>query len=352
MRSGTTKPGGDAGAVEFDDEPFELAAVEAGAWVPGPYGPDDQRGTYNEITPTTTAQALATLDCSRPVSTYNLSETLYRGFPAIGGREYIQTLCVTGWKPPDEFQGLVSERDEPIGPWHICSLEERVSSTYNMGTKINGLHHVGVNGTFYNGFRLDDIAKEWGTTKLGNEVQGPIVTRGVLIDVLGYKQDAEPRDCQQLDSGESLLRDGYRITIEDIEATLEWEGVMNPIGPGDVVLIRTGWRQLISADPARYLTGKRPGPHLRESRYLAARRPAIIGMDSWKFGVHRENPGEDMLPHQELPGKYGIRVGEAVPSDELAEDGVYDFVFSFCPQNARGAVGGSCPPVAFGQRTK
>ena len=46
---------------------------------------------------------------------------------------------------------------------------------------------------------------------------------------------------------------------------------------------------------------------------------------------------------------YGIRVGEAVPSDVLANDGVYEFVFCFCPQNARGAVSGSCPPIALGQ---
>ena len=311
--------------ASFDDEPFDVEAVEAGAWVPGPYGPDDERGTYN------------------------LSETLFEGFPTIPGRQYQQTLCITGWPAPDGFEGVVSERSEPIGPWRICSLEEQVSTTYNMGTKINGLHHVGVNGTFYNGFRLDDIARTWGTTKLGNEVQGPIVTRGVLVDVLGYKIERAPGDCQELADGEQMLADGYRVTVEDIEAALDFEGVTTPIGPGDVVLIRTGWRRLIALDPKRYMQGRRPGPHLRECRYLAARRPAIIAMDSWKFGVHRDEPGVDMLPHQELPGRYGIRVGEAVPSDDLARDGVYEFVFCFSPQNARGAVSGSCPPIALGQ---
>ena len=288
----------------FDDEPFDVAAVVAGAWVPGPYGAGDERGSYNEVTPETTAAALALLDLSRPVVTYNLSETLFEGFPTIPGRGYEQTLCITGWPAPDGFEGIVSPRDQPLGPWLRCSLEERVSTTYNMGTKINGLHHVGVNGTFYNGHRLDDIARSWGTTRLGNETQGPIVTRGVLIDVLGHKLVAAPGDCQQLDNGEHMLADGYRITVEDIEAALSWEELSRPIGPGDVVLIRTGWRQLIALDPKRYLEGRRPGPHLRECRYLAARRPAIIAMDSWKFGGTRPNPGEDMLPHQELPGKY------------------------------------------------
>ena len=197
----------------FDDEPFDVAAVMAGAWVPGPYGPDDERGSYNEVTPATTARALAMLDTSRPVTTYNLSETLFEGFPAVPGRRYDQTLCITGWPGPEGFEGIVSERSAPMGPWRRCSLEERVSSTYNMGTKINGLHHVGINGTFYNGYRLDEIARRWGTTKLGNEVQGPIVTRGVLVDVLSFKLANAAGDCQVLDNGEHLLADGYRIDV-------------------------------------------------------------------------------------------------------------------------------------------
>lgn len=332
----------------FDDQPFDLAEVEAGAWIPGPYGPDDQRGTYNEVTPERTARALARLDLSKPVRTYDLSETLFNGFPALSGRTYHQTLQINGGPAPAGFDGIVVS-EEPIGPWHITSLEERVQLTYNMGTKINGLHHVGINGVFYNGYRVEEISKGWGTTKLGNETQGPIVTRGVLVDVLAFKLDRAPGDTQVLDNGARLLSDGYRITVEDIEETLAWEGVTDPIGPGDVVLFRTGWRELIAADPDRYMQGRRPGPHLRESRWLAARRPAIIGMDSWHYGVWRDEPGVGMLPHQELPCRFGIRVGEAVTTEGPSRDGVYEFVFCFAAQNARGAISGSCPPIAIGQ---
>lgn len=37
---------------------------------------------------------------------------------------------------------------------------------------------------FYNGFRGPDIAATHGTIRLGNEHMGPIVTRGVVIDVV------------------------------------------------------------------------------------------------------------------------------------------------------------------------
>jgi hypothetical protein len=336
-------------AVQLDDVVFDAAAVAAGAWVPGPYGPDDQRGTFNEVTPDKTAAALAMLDLSRPVRTYNLSETLFNGFPAFGDRSYHQTLYATGCPPFEGFEGIVSTPD-PIGPSLICSLEERVSLTYNMGTKINGLHHVGVGGMFYNGNRFEDFARTWGTTRLGNETQGPIVTRGVLVDVLGYKLwNTHDGDVEFLPNGRAILPDNYRITIDDIEATLEWEQVAEPIGPGDVVLLRTGWRELISHDPERYLSMRQPGVFLREARYLALRRPALIGVDVWYFGQGREDGFSTMLVHQELPSRFGVRLGEAVPSDELAEDRVYEFVFIFNPQNARGAISGSAPPVALGQ---
>lgn len=332
----------------FDDEPFDVEAVSKGAWVPGPYGPGDQRGTFNEVTPEKTAKALSMLDLTKPVKTYSLSEMLYPGFPALAGRTYEQRLSIMGYEPPADFDGIVVTPD-PVGPWLISTMEERVSLTYNMGTKINGLHHVGINGMFYNGFMGKDIARTWGTTKLGNETQGAIVTRGVVVDIIGLKQ-ATGRDEDLVDpgNGKQILRDGYRITVEDIEAALELEEVTDPVGAGDVVLLRTGWREYIELDPVKYIEGLRPGPYLRECRYLGCRKPAIIGIDVWYFG----GPFFDMrgmLPHQELPVRYGVRVGEAVPTDVLVADGLYEFVFCYNPQNARGAISGSAPPIALGQ---
>ena len=56
----------------------------------------------------------------------------------------------------------------------------------------------------------------------------PIIARGVLLDVAGYKNvDALPSH--------------YEITVEDLEGTLETQGI--DITPGTVVLIRTGTAQ-------------------------------------------------------------------------------------------------------------
>ena len=45
--------------------------------------------------------------------------------------------------------------------------------------------------------------------------------------------------------------------------------------------------------------------------------------------------------------RFGIRIGESVPACPLVDDGIYDFVFSFNPQRAQGAVSANAPPLAL-----
>lgn len=333
----------------FDDTMFDTAAVEQGAWAPGPYGPDDQLGSLNEVTPEKTARALELLDLTRPVRTYHLAETMFEGFPAWADRAYAQRLVVTGYRPPEGFAGELTD-PLPQGPGRSSVNEERVSFTFNMGTKLNGLQHIGVADVYYNGFRGPDIARTWGTTRLGAETLVPVVTRGVLVDVLGWALATERSDAlDALADGRTHLRANYRITVEDIEAALAWAGVAAPVGPGDAVLVRTGWRALIEADPDRYLDGGPPGPFRRECRYLAARRPALVGSDTWCFEAidHALTGGYMMTCHQELFTRHGIRILEAVPTDELAADGVFEFVFCLSPYPARGAVSSIAPALAL-----
>jgi hypothetical protein len=55
--------------------------------------------------------------------------------------------------------------------------------------------------------------------------------------------------------------------------------------------------------------------------------------------------------HQELSIRFGIRIAEGVPTNDLADDGVYEFVFCFNPLPARGAISSNSPPLALGQPT-
>lgn len=375
-----------AAADEFNDAMFDVAAVLAGAWDSTAfYQKGDERGTYNEVTPAKTAAALALLKAGRPVVTYQLGDLMFNGYPAFVGtppRVYEQRLTVVGYQPKEGFGGFLSSAT-PLGSNKVSIHEERFkvpdqliqanlpyTGTYQIGTQLDNLNHIGVGDVFYGGHRGPEIAAAWGTTKLGGHVMGPIVTRGVVIDVLGLKQEqGASGDLSTAANGKPLLKEGYRITVEDIESSLRRQKVSG-ITAGDVVLFRTGWNQLVEPkDPAtadqplaandplhpshpdhkRYLSGE-PGIYLREARYLAARRPAIIGGDTWALEVL---PGPDAAiafpVHQELIVHYGIRIAEGVITDQLVNDKVYEFVYIVTPQNALGATAGNTPPAALGQ---
>jgi kynurenine formamidase len=256
-------------------------------------------------------------------------------------------------------------------PDKLLSAGMPYTGTYQVGTQIDNLNHAGVRDVFYGGYRGPDIAEAWGTNRLGAEHMGPIVTRGVVVDVLGLKlAGRETAALSQAGNGQPILRDDYRITVEDIEAALRRQETPG-IEAGDVVLFRTGWNQLLEprdpnqadqpvaagepshpahADHRRYLAGE-PGIYLREARYLAARRPAIIGSDTWGLELL---PGVDQNVfgpvHQELLAHYGIRIGEGIVTDALVRESIYQFVFIVTPQNALGATAGNSPPAALAQR--
>ena len=60
--------------------------------------------------------------------------------------------------------------------------------------------------------------------------------------------------------------------------------------------------------------------------------------------------GSNVFPvHQELLTHHGIRIGEAIVTDRLAEDRVFEFVYIVTPQFAAGATAGNTPPCALGQ---
>ena len=352
---GRPEPDGD-----YDDTMFDIDAVVAGGFWVSPYGPDDQRGTLNEITPATTARALRRINRGPSVNTYQLGEEMFNGFPAFPSdppRLHDMFLLAFGYDAGAEFAagGGIQSGTTPLGANLVVGHEERFAEnfTFQIGSQIDGLGHVGIGtgdergGWFYNDNYAADFISPTGTTRLGNETMGPLVTRGVVIDIVGMKvADGATGDFFIAPNGSPVLRDDYRVTIDDIEHALRRQGVRDPIGAGDVPILHTGWTHLVRDDPGRYLT-QEPGIYLAEARWFADRRVAMVATDTW--GLEVLDPGitgGNAFPvHQELFGKTGIRIGESFVTDAAIADHAYDGVFIATPENVPGATAGSSAPA-------
>ena len=74
-------------------------------------------------------------------------------------------------------------------------------------------------------------------SKLGIHNVGALFTRGVMIDVAGFK-------------GVEMLGDTYEITVADLEGAMKKQNMT--LQPGDAVIVNTGWGKLWGKDNPRY----------------------------------------------------------------------------------------------------
>ncbi|MFN0088772.1 MAG: cyclase family protein [Acidimicrobiales bacterium] len=375
-------------AGEYDDT-FSVEGAFSGAWAAATsarYGEDDQLGTLNEVTPRKTARALRMLDKGKEVVTYRMGHLMVNGIPGFvtfPPRKYSQRLIALGYTPKDldskwfqttkrGFEGEDEWRaaDRARGPLayyqggtgfgttELSAHEERFleGGTYQIATQFDNLNHVGVRNIFYNGYKAEDFATPTGTTKLGMEHVQPFVTRGIVLDILDLKISQGEASAVQTVNGNQMLTDSYRITLEDIHDAMDRCGI-GDIEPGDVICFRTGWHWLAD-NPETYekYLATEPGIYIAEARWLAEHRPALIASDTWALevlpGKPVSDPGQLFIVHQELLVKNGIRIGEAMLSHELAEDGVHEFVYMYSPQYALGATAGNVPPVGLAARRR
>jgi kynurenine formamidase len=246
------------------------------------------------------------------------------------GRVYEAGIPVFGIR---HYSLRIPQTSGPLGENKVTWHEEIVSGELGqVGTQFDGLGHVGIGELYYNGFNRHDFAKAEGLTKLGVENVGVFVTRGVLIDVAGYKNVEH-------------LGDGYEITAADLKGALKKQGVQ--IRPGDVVLIHTGWGKFWMVDNARY-TGTEPGIGLEAGRYLVEQQLVMTGADTWGIEVV-PNPDKSLAfpVHQLFLAQNGIYNMENIITEELARDKVYEFAFIYTPLRLKGATGSPGNPIAI-----
>ena len=284
-------------------------------WYPSRWGADDQRGAANRLTP---AKVLEAKNLITKGAVYQLGHVYEPGMPMFGPRHYSLRI-------PQAFK--MPGKNEAVYHDEVISGE-----LGQIGTQFDGLGHLGMGDLFYNGNRRSEFAQAEGLTKLGIENVGPIVTRGVLVDVAKFK-------------GVDQLPPRYEITPADLKGALQREGVQ--IRSGDMVLIHTGWSSLWMKDNAKYGDSE-PGIGLAAGQMLVDAEVVVVGADTWGVEVMPNPDASQSAPvHQLMLARNGIYLHENLITAELARDSAYEFMYSFAPLRLKGATGSPGNPVAI-----
>ncbi|MGW4468460.1 cyclase family protein [Nonomuraea sp. NPDC004354] len=291
----------------------------------GRFGPDDQRGTLNLLTPEVVLRALASATTGRVLS---LSMPI-RGATSSPAPTTVPHL--RGRPLPQHFMsvdgGDYAAGARGIGAGLRVADDALVVTPHGTTTHMDALCHMWEGEELYNGHPAARV-RSYGATRCGIEHAGGVVARGILFDVPGHL-------------GMPHLPAHFRIEpalLEEIHADVR---------PGDVAVIRTGWPLTW---PDTYWTGQ-PGLSPEAGRWLAARDVAAVAGDNAAIGglnarqLADEGPADDL--HLILLHRHGIHLVEMLWLEELAAAGPAEFVFVAAPLKIEGGTSSPVNPLAI-----
>lgn len=299
-------------------------SAQAQDWTKSKYGPKDEIGAANLITPQSVKLAAKLVKTGK---TYSLGIVVDNKTPAFAPR----SLSVTVLQPNQI-------KTSGLGFTKTTYNDDIFMGWLGVGPQIDGLGHIGIDHVYYNGFKDSDFAKASGLTKLGIEKVPPIVARGVLLDMAAFY-------------GKKILKEGTAYTKDDIIAAAKQQGVT--IRKGDVVLFHSGWLNLLDGknntkkDHKRYVSTE-PGLGKSGAEYLAEIGVVAVGADTWGLEAVPFEKGVGVFEiHQILIPKNGIYILENMDTRALAKDKAYEFMFVLGAAKIRGAVQMIINPIAI-----
>jgi kynurenine formamidase len=281
------------------------------------WGAEDQAGALNNIT---SANTLAAARLIKRGKAMRMGIETNSKTPAFAPRTFSVTVLTPG-----------QEYGRSLGETKTNYNDDIIMGWVGIGTQLDGLGHIGIDGTYYNCRKGADFVTAGGLHKYGIETVPAIATRAVILDMVGL-------------TGKDPVPEGTPFNRKEIDAALARQGNMT-IGKGDVVIFRTGWTQLIGKDDKRYGSVE-PGLGIEGAHYLASLGVAMVGADTWGLEVLPfEVPSKVFHVHQILLAQHGIFILENVVSDQAVADGVYEGLFTLGPSRVTGAVQAIINPI-------
>ena len=269
-----------------------------------PWGPNDQTGATNRVTPAVTKAAAAEIQEGKVIA---LSYPLTDGIPLFGSRFTKTILTATTLAPGGA-----------LGENQLTYMEDTWLSQSHVGTHLDGMGHIGRKDCYFNQTPMGKFITQNNMTKLGLEHLKPFATRGVIVDMVKVYHQANKfkgnAACKK-----PCLDKGTVITVADLQAGLKLYNVT--LREGDIVTIHTGWGDLFEQFPAQnalYNSGE-PGLGKEAANWLASQKVVAVGTDNWAVEViPSENPKEAFPVHAILLTDNGIHIMENVRTDLIA----------------------------------
>jgi kynurenine formamidase len=271
-----------------------------------PWGPNDETGATNRVTPAVTKAAAAEIQEGKVV---NMSYPLADGIPLFGTRFTKTILTATTLAP-----------GAALGENQLTYMEDTWLSQSHVGTHLDGMGHIGRKDCYYNQTPMGKFITQNNMTKLGLEHLKSFATRGVIIDMVKvYQQGGKLKTntgCKK-----PCVDKGTVITKADLESGLKMYNVT--LREGDIVIIHTGWGNLFEQYPAQnalYNSGE-PGLGKEAAHWLVSQKVVAVGSDNWAVEViPGEEPKEAFMVHQILLTDAGIHIIENVRTDLMAAE--------------------------------
>ncbi len=292
---------------------FEQWQEEISNW--GRWGPDDEMGTLNLITPEKRREVAQLVKQGITVSLARDAST----------EESVDNPCPVEWEMINASSGGASDR---ISYQCIHGLGS---------THIDGFAHRFFGGKMWNGYPVEDLVTlEHGALK--NAVltmKNGIVTRGVLYDIPKLK-------------GVPYLEPGTRITVADLEAWEAQTGVA--VGPGDAMLLRWDrWARRETVGPFD-TWDEAAGFDNSVIPWLKERDIAILG---WETPVYTPRPPGDLPTlalHDFALTMLGIHLLDRADLEVLSamadEQQRWEFMLTIAPLPIPNGTGSPVNPIA------
>ncbi len=332
--------------AEHTVEAWKQIADRVRNW--GRWGPDDELGTLNFITPETVKRAAR---CVRQGKIFPLGVDFGPDGPhgASGIRRNPMHFMTVDGGDADAIKYLATwdahKAREMVPRYQAGPMrfnDDWIVMPLQAATQWDALSHVYYDGLMYNGVPAAAVTSMGATKNSVDKVDRKgIVSRGVLLDVARYR-------------GLPHLPPNSPIYPEELDAVAAREGIS--LESGDVVLVRTGWwREFLrvrGTPQAQQWAMGSPGLSWRCAEWLWKHEAAAVACDNLAVEVlPPEIPGMPLALHLLCLREMGLMLGEMWDFEALAEDcsqdGVYEVHLVAQPLRIIGAVGSPINPIAL-----